>query len=866
MMRRLVILACVLGVAGCGGRTAAVMPPVAPSAAKVPAKTAQVQFSITVPRQSSGRFRSPRYVSAATQSASIAVTPSGGAPATPVVVNCTSVCSGQIAAPVGSDTFTMNLFDAPNGAGNLLSTGTLTQTIVIDQANTVNVTFNGVVKSLAVVLNPSSVGSGAGSAIAVTVNALDAAGNVIVGPGGYADANGNALTVTLSDSDTSGATKLSTTSLSGPTTGITLSYNGTTIANPTVTAAAPGVAPAAKTLTIGASGCPGPGPNTDLYIATAHGISTFPLSASGNTAPLSTLSVAANDVAVDAQGTIYVTQNDQSSKPIEVFCSLASGNAAPLRTIVQPSPSTFFQALALDPAGNLYVSDFLGAIYEYAPGAGVSGTPSSNATPTPTTRALTKLGFLPRQIGVDGSGNVYAGNGFSVNVYGPSANGNAAAPSRQVTSLAANLTGVSSFAADAPGDVFVLYGGDDRSNRCIAPVRGYSCQAVGIYAAGSSGAPAHVLTFDSGKQLGSGNLVDGSATAIAADATGTLYVLSTATTQTGYAAAIAVYPPGSQDGDATPSRVITATLNSANDRWSAIAVDGSGNIYVTYAAANAANSDVIVYGPTGTAPARTLGNGSLSAPDRLAVGADGTAYVGQSGTGVIAIYAAGASGAQAPLRTLNVAASFPSASMFGLAVDASGTLYVRLGPTGSPLVAAYASGAGGSQAPARTFTDPFAALDVSATALAVDALGSIYVGGMFGNTVFAYPTSSSGTVSPNRRLSFVGASTRGQAQPGCGTLCIGVSAYVDAGGNLYVASQVSNSIQVYAPGAATPSRSIVGPNTQLLSPNTMAVDAGGNLYVNSASGTLVFGPAANGDATPLRILNVNGTLTIGPGP
>ena len=346
------------------------------------------------------------------------------------------------------------------------------------------------------------------------------------------------------------------------------------------------------------------------------------------------MQVAANDIAVDAQGTIYVTQASNYSKPIEVFCSLASGNAAPLRTIVQPSASTFFDALALDPAGDLYASDSFESIYEYAPGAGVSGTPSSNATPTPTSRALTKLGFLVHEFGVDGSGNVYAGNGFGVNVYGPSANGDAPAPSRQVTSLVANLTRVSSLAADAAGDVFVLYEGDDRANRSnlcrrYASFHNYSCQAVGIYTAGSSGAPAHILTFDSGKQL-SGNLDDTLLTAIAADATGTLYVLNAGPTQTAIAIAIAVYPPGSQDGDATPSRVVTANLNSANgpidrDRRRRI---GQHLRHLRGRQCRQLRRDRLR--ADRNRPGAHARQRLAERPGRfLAVGADGTAYVGQ---------------------------------------------------------------------------------------------------------------------------------------------------------------------------------------------------------------------------------------------
>jgi hypothetical protein len=83
------------------------------------------------------------------------------------------VCSAQVLAPVGSDSFAVNLYDGTNAGGKLLSTGTLTQTIVIDQANTVSVTFNGVVASLSVVLTPSSVTSGTPATVAVSAAGPD---------------------------------------------------------------------------------------------------------------------------------------------------------------------------------------------------------------------------------------------------------------------------------------------------------------------------------------------------------------------------------------------------------------------------------------------------------------------------------------------------------------------------------------------------------------------------------------------------------------------------------------------------------------------------------------------------------------------
>jgi streptogramin lyase len=197
-----------------------------------------VQFSITVPAPSA-IARRPNYVSSATKSATISVTP--GAAATSV--NCTTVCSGSISAPVGTDTFTVNLYDGLNGSGNLLSTGTAPQTIVSGQANTVTLTFNGVVAGLAINFNSNPVIiNSVASTMGLTVVALDADGKTIVGPGNYSDANGNLLTVTIRDSDASGATQVTPTTFTAPGgNSISLVYNGMPLNSaPTITASGTG--------------------------------------------------------------------------------------------------------------------------------------------------------------------------------------------------------------------------------------------------------------------------------------------------------------------------------------------------------------------------------------------------------------------------------------------------------------------------------------------------------------------------------------------------------------------------------------------------------------------------------------------------
>jgi virginiamycin B lyase len=175
---------------------------------------------------------------------------------TSTIINCntaTKICSGSVLAPPGNDTFAVNLYDGTNGTGNLLSTGAVTQTIVAYQTNAVSVTFNGVVASLSVMLNPSSVTVGTAATVAVVANALDADGNTIIGPGVYVSSGGGALTVNLANSDTSGATQLSQSSLTQPTSNLSLSYNGANITGATITASGAGLGSASATLTASSS-------------------------------------------------------------------------------------------------------------------------------------------------------------------------------------------------------------------------------------------------------------------------------------------------------------------------------------------------------------------------------------------------------------------------------------------------------------------------------------------------------------------------------------------------------------------------------------------------------------------------------------
>jgi hypothetical protein len=539
MVNRILVLVLALLVSGCGGG-GAVTAPLAPAVSPASTKSVQVQFSIAIPRRTNGALRSPRYVSISTQSASITVAPSGGSAGTPVVVNCTTVCSGQIAAPVGSDTFAIKLFDAANGAGNLLSTGSLTQTIVIDQANTVNAIFNGVVASLGVSLSPNSVPPGTAATVTVNVAALDADNNTIVGPGSYVNAAGSPLTVTLTDSDTSGATQLSVTTLTGPpATPITLSYTGANIANPTVTASATSVPNGAAVLTIAAAVA------GQIYVTNSvtNSVLVYAPSPTGtlNEAPVATIAgsntglQSPQGIAVDASGRIYVA-NDvpnsglQGGDPgiliaggyITVYAANPHGvlNETPIATLTPAVSSTagvlpgFPAAVSIDANGKIYLAsgDF---------GAGGGGTvavyaanPSGTFTGAPLGTVNT-VGFSFTGVAVDAATKIYTANPFaqanappSITVWANPTGTVTGAPLAEITGSNTGLDAPYGVALDASGKIYA------------ANLSQSSTPSITVYAANPSGT---INTAPLAKIGGSNTGLNGP-TSVAVDAGGLIYV------------------------------------------------------------------------------------------------------------------------------------------------------------------------------------------------------------------------------------------------------------------------------------------------------------------------------------------------------
>ena len=256
---------------GSGGQSILPNAPSGPGAGSSSSTTAS--FVIQIPSKTSESSQAkaqqkPAYVSPSTQSISISTSggvPSPLAPSEPnlFVANLTPTSAGCVAAagatpltctlvvPVTATTgagnpvtFNVELWDAPGASGNPLSSATIVPAIKLNANNTIKVTLNGVVNSLQLTIATPNPPTGVAATIPLTINALDADGNIIIAPGSYTTDNaGDIATVTLTDSDTSGITKLTASSVTGPGTAVSLKYNGKSLGDATITASAPGISP-----------------------------------------------------------------------------------------------------------------------------------------------------------------------------------------------------------------------------------------------------------------------------------------------------------------------------------------------------------------------------------------------------------------------------------------------------------------------------------------------------------------------------------------------------------------------------------------------------------------------------------------------
>ena len=347
---------------------------------------------------------------------------------------------------------------------------------------------------------------------------------------------------------------------------------------------------------------------------------------------------------------------------------------------------------------------------------------------------------------------------------------------------------------------------------------------------------------------GSGGSVDW-AEALVSDGSGNVYV----TGRSGF------YPTGNYvtiKYDTTGSEQWVARYNglgNGDDAATAIAIDGSGNLYVTgssYGSGTYSDYATIKYNASGVQQwvARYSGPtvNSYDAAKALTVDVIGNVYVTGSspGIGTLSDYATikyDASGVQQWVaRYSGPAYDYNSAK--ALAVDASGNVYVTGYSPGSGTSGDYATikyNSTGVQQWVARYNGPGNFVD-DAYSLAVDASGNVYVTGT---------SSGSGTFGDYATVKYDASGVQQWVAryngPGNYT-DYALALAVDVSGNVYVTGQSYGSgtlqdfitIKYDASGVQQWAACYNGPGNSYDTANAIAVDASGNVYVTGSSTAL----------------------------
>jgi streptogramin lyase len=224
------------------------LPATAPGTTGAPPSSGStpVTFVVSIPAGTAANARFPhprrsRYISPSTQSIQITLggttlltaNVAAGSKACKTGDGKSRTCLARTTAPTGTQTFVVTAYDGAGGTGNVLAKGNVPATLQPGSAQRVNVSLTGKPTSIALSLSPAYPLAGKPSTSSVIVSALDADGNTIVGA--------YAATIALKDIDSSGATKLSASSVADSSTGVTLSYDGSSVYRAVISANAPGL-------------------------------------------------------------------------------------------------------------------------------------------------------------------------------------------------------------------------------------------------------------------------------------------------------------------------------------------------------------------------------------------------------------------------------------------------------------------------------------------------------------------------------------------------------------------------------------------------------------------------------------------------
>jgi len=571
-------------------------------------------------------------------------------------------------------------------------------------------------------------------------------------------------------------------------------------------------------------------------------------------------------VAVDGSGNVYVA--DSGNHNIRRITagggvSTLAGTAGIAGSTDGTGVAALFnqpQGIAVDGAGNVYVSDTNNSTIRRITASGVVTTLAGAAGQTGGSDGVgsSALFYYPFGIAVDTAGNVYVADydnstirkvtpGGSVSTLAGSAGNPGSADGQGGAARFSHPNGV---AVDGAGFVYVI----DTSNqtvREISPGGSVSTLAgtAGIGGSADGTGAAASFFYPSG---------------IASTAAGIVYVADT-----GNHSIRAMGSPGvvtTLAGGAGQKGAADGTGSHAQFKYPyGVAVDGSGHLFVADSNNNTIREVTASGGSVSTLAGAALvagsadgagGAASFNSPAGVAVDGSGNVFVADASNSTIRKIApggavttfAGTAGATGSSDGSGAAARFNSPE--GVAVDAVGNVYVADSRnntirkiTSGGLVttlagAAGQSGSGDGAGGSARFNGPYA--------VAVDGSGNVFVSDFFNGTIRKIDTSN--TVS-----TVAGTAGLLGFQDGTGAAARFNQPYalaLDGSGNIYVADTYNRAIRKIAPGGSV--TTLNGSQCRFYYPQGIAVDASGTLYVadgdNQAimSGTVLAAPPAGG--------------------
>lgn len=297
----------------------------------------------------------------------------------------------------------------------------------------------------------------------------------------------------------------------------------------------------------------------------------------------------------------------------------------------------------------------------------------------------------------------------------------------------------------------------DKAKQCVAKRCIYVANTIGPGSASGS------ITVYSAKANGDATPVReivgtktglGTVWGVALDADRNIYVANYSGSNT--SGDLTIYPAGSHGNVAPSATIIGLASGDVMVSPSDVAVDSAGNMYATAYGSNS----ISVYAPGSNGYAEPIqyisgSNTELLHPGYVAVTKTKKILVANFGGGSINVYAAGATGNAAPVQQI-FGTKTGLYSPTGVAVDDLGRIYASscncsmAGAAAS--ITVYAKGANGNVAPIRTISGSNTELN-GPNGIALDSSGNIYVSQYFSNSVTVYANGANGDVAPIRTIS-----------------------------------------------------------------------------------------------------------------